>query len=58
VINKIKYKIVMKLKIEVENEKIKEEKMKAIINKLVEEKALHKVSFSKLMILYNSLINS
>ena len=57
VINKIKYKIITKLKIEVENEKIKEEKVKVIVNKLIEEKADHKISFAKLMILYDKLNN-
>ena len=56
VLNKIKYRTAIKLKIAVDKGDIKEKKSIALINKIIKEKAFHNISFSKIMILYNKLI--
>ena len=59
VLNKIKYKIVFKLKEAKKNEKVKDKNKKYgnIIGRLSKEIGLHNISFAKLILLYNKLMN-
>jgi hypothetical protein len=57
VLNKIKYRIAIKLKVEIDNGNIVEEKSIDLISKLIKEKAFHNISFSKLILLYNKLMS-
>ena len=57
VLNKIKYRIAIKLKVEIDNGNIVEEKSVDLISKLIKEKAFHNISFSKLILLYNKLMS-
>ena len=56
VLNKIKYRIAIKLKVEIDNGNIVEEKSVELVKKLIKEKAFHNISFSKLILLYNKLM--
>ena len=56
VINKIKYRIAIKLKVAIDNNEIKDKKSISIIEQLIKEKAFHNISFAKLMLLYNKLM--
>ena len=56
VLNKIKYRIAMKLKIGIKEGIVKEEKHKDLINRLIKEEAFHYISFSRLILLYNKLM--
>lgn len=56
VLNKIKYRIAIKLKMEIDNGNIVEEKSIDLINKLIREKAFHNISFSKLILLFHKLM--
>ena len=55
-INKIKYRIGIKLKRDVDDEKIDEYKYISLIKKIIKEKAFHNITFTKLFLLYNKLI--
>ena len=57
VLNKIKYRIAIKLKVEIDNGNIVEEKSVELVKKLIKEKAFHNISFSKLILLYNKLMS-
>ena len=52
-LNKIKYRIAMKLKFAINKNDIKEKKAIDLIQKLIKEKAIHNISFTKLILLYN-----
>ena len=52
-LNKIKYRIAMKLKIAIDRKHIKEKRSISIILKIIKEKAFHNISFTKLILLYN-----
>ena len=56
VLNKMKYRIAIQLKVANDNGDIKEEQSQILIKKLIKEKAFHNISFCKLMLLYNKLI--
>ena len=53
VINKIKYRMPLNLKTAIKEKKIKDENIIEIVNRIVKEKAFHKISFVKLILLYN-----
>ena len=61
VINKIKFKLVLKLKESLKNEEIKDENniYKNVIQKICKKKGMgmESISFTKLMLLYNKIMN-
>ena len=60
ILYKIKFKIVIQLKLAISNGEIRDENNKYtnIIDRLIKEKGIHNISFTKLMILYNRLMNN
>ena len=58
VLNKVKYKIVLKLNKAIKNQKIEENnEYTHLIKQLCREVGIHNISFAKMIILYNKLIN-
>ena len=59
VLTKMKFKIVNKLRTSFQNDKLKENdnESKQIIKELSKEKGIQNISFCKILLLYNKLIN-
>ena len=57
-LNKVKYRIVMKLKSSMNNGEIVGEKSVNLVKKIIKEKAVHNITFTKLILLYNKLVKN
>ena len=55
-LNKVKYRIIMKLKSSMNNGEIVGEKSVNLVKKIIKEKAVHNITFTKLILLYNKLV--
>ena len=55
-LNKVKYRIVIKLKCAVNDGEIVEEKSVNLVKKILKEKAVQNITFTKLILLYNKLV--